>query len=106
LLTRSNNQLGNYVLNVNCKSRYGVPELIVGSCGKTTKAMMPFLCISNVTNVQKMKSIDPCFFQGLQTPNEGINQRSFKILWVSRKIKKSKNFLPESYISGLQEGFD
>ena len=37
---------------------------------------------------KKRNLIDPCFFHRLWTPNEGINQRSLKILRVSRKIKK------------------
>ena len=57
-----------YVLNVNCKFRFGVPELVVGSCGQAIQAMMSFLCISNVTNVQEM--FLPPATKRLRTPNE------------------------------------
>ena len=93
MLTRSNNQFGNYVLYVNCKSRFGVPELVVGSCEQ------PFLYILYVTNVQKIKSIDPCFFYGLRKPNEGIiKSKKFEKFGITRTIKKSPRIIHQKKI--------
>ena len=57
--------------------------MVVGSCEQ------PFLYILYVTNVQKIKSIDPCFFYGLRKPNEGIiKSKKFEKFGITRKIKK------------------